>query len=395
MVSVREADKIILESIMDFGTENIPFEAALGRVLAEDILADRDLPPFNRVTMDGIAIDFKAYAKGIRSFKIQGIIAAGEPPQDLIAEDYCLEIMTGALLPLGCDCIIPYEELEMDKGIARIKSESIKPGQNIHIQGKDKKKGQILAFANQEIQPSLIALAASVGQINLKVRKIPRVIILSTGDELVNPQTIPKNYQIRSSNNYNLKSSLSRFGIKADLIHLPDDPIVTEATLKNCLVQYNVILMSGGVSMGKFDYVPNALENLGVKPLFHKIQQRPGKPFWFGRKENNFVFAFPGNPVSTFLCFIRYFLPWLKASWKMTPKVYYAQLGEDLRFPFQLQYFLQVSLETSLQGEWIAKPIIGNGSGDFSGLVESNAFMELPLERNEFKKGEVFPVWPF
>jgi molybdopterin molybdotransferase len=149
--------------------------------------------------------------------------------------------------------------------------------------------------------------------------------------------------------------------------------------------------------MGKFDYIPQALEDLAVQPLFYKVQQRPGKPLWFGRHgSGTLVFALPGNPVSGFMCLHRYFLPWLRASLGVAPAaLLYAVLDGDIDFPHPLQYFLQVKLCSNEQGQLLAKPIAGNGSGDFANLVDTDAFMELPKERNNFKKGEVYRIWRF
>jgi molybdopterin molybdotransferase len=149
--------------------------------------------------------------------------------------------------------------------------------------------------------------------------------------------------------------------------------------------------------MGKFDYVPAALEALQVAPLFYKVQQRPGKPFWFGaHPEGPLVFALPGNPVSGFMCIHRYFLPWLRASLGVAPEAaLYAVLDEDFSFAPPLQYFLQVTLRSSPQGQLLATPVAGNGSGDFANLVDTDAFMELPAERDNFKQGEVYRVWRF
>jgi molybdopterin molybdotransferase len=254
----------------------------------------------------------------------------------------------------------------------------------------------VLVKANQFITPAIIAIAATVGRTSLLVKKLPTVIIISTGDELVDIHETPAPFQIRRSNNYTLHAVLSQYELHADMLHLPDDASFIETALKRCIDEYDVIILSGGVSMGKFDYVPAALENLQVKKLFHKVQQRPGKPFWFGtHPQGALVFAFPGNPVSTFMCFHRYFLPWLKASLQVTTNPSYAILNEDFTFKPALQYFLQVKLHINDKGELLATPVEGNGSGDFANLLLTDAFMELPLERMDFKKGEVFLIWAF
>ncbi len=396
MIKVEEAEKIILEESGDYGTETVSFESCMGRVLAEYIPADRDMPPFNRVTMDGIAINYESFKKGNRSFKIKATQSAGEQPIDINKDDECIEIMTGAVLPATADTMVRYEDIDIKNGIAQIKTGEVVFSQNIHFKGKDKKQYEILVEANQFITPTIITIAATVGKTNLLVKKLPKIVIISTGDELIEINETPAPFQIRRSNDYTLRAILQQYAIHAELLHLPDDPLIIDQKLKRCIDEYDVIILSGGVSMGKFDYVPPALDKLQVKKLFHKVQQRPGKPFWFGKHETGkLVFAFPGNPVSTFMCFHRYFLPWLKKSLQVGMNKVYAILKEDFTFNPALQYFLQVKLSINEKGELMATPLEGNGSGDFANLLQTDAFMELPLERNNFKKGEVFRVWPF
>ncbi|WP_183572044.1 molybdopterin molybdotransferase MoeA [Mucilaginibacter sp. X5P1] len=399
MITVEEAEKTIQAELRDYGVEIMPFELTLGRVLAEDIKADRDLPPFNRVTMDGIAVNYDAIENGVSSFHIKATQAAGDPPGVVHEPDHCIEIMTGAALPLSVDTVIRYEDLEIRAGLASvlISPNHIKKGQNIHFQGRDKKQHDIVAESGQIISPAIISLVASVGETELRVKKMPRVVIISSGDELVEVEQIPLVYQIRRSNNYTVKAVLQQHGIEAAMLHVPDDPEITKRLIQQCLLNYDVILLSGGISMGKFDYIPKALEELNVQQLFHKVEQRPGKPFWFGKHENGVVvFAFPGNPVATFMCLHRYFLTWLQATLGLKPQpAAYAVLDRDFNFLPALKYFLQVHLQVNESGQLMATPIEGNGSGDFANLADTNAFMELPLEKNHFAKGEVYRVWMF
>jgi molybdopterin molybdotransferase len=397
MITVEEAEKIILEQVTDYGAEIIPFELALGRVLAEDIKADRDLPPFNRVTMDGIAVNYNAVESGISTFRIKNTQAAGDEPVDIEEQNECVEIMTGAVLPSSADTVIRYEDLELRAGLATLVTHEIKRGQNIHYKGNDKKQGDIVTRIGQLITPAIISLVASVGETELRVKKLPRVVILSSGDELVEVDQMPAPYQIRRSNNYTVSAVLKQHGLEAVMLHIPDNPEIIKKQLKNCLENYDVLLLSGGISMGKFDYIPKALEELQVNKLFHKVQQRPGKPFWFGRHDNGpLVFAFPGNPVATFMCLHRYFLPWLRASLGLAAKPpVFAVLDRRVSFHYPLKYFLQVKLYNNEYCQLMATPIEGNGSGDFANLVDTDAFMELPLERNEFKKGEYFRITDF
>jgi molybdopterin molybdotransferase len=399
MISVEQAENIIQSELRDYGAEIMPFELTLGRVLAENIKADRDLPPFNRVTMDGIAVNYNAVANGISSFHIKSTQAAGDVPFEINEPDHCVEIMTGAALSTSVDTVIRYEDLVIRADVASILSNpvEIKRGQNIHLQGRDKKKGDMVAKMGELVTPAIISLAASVGEAELRVKKLPRVVIISSGDELVEVEQTPLVYQIRKSNNYTVKAVLQQHGLDAAMIHIPDDMEVTKEKITFCLQNFDVILVSGGISMGKFDYIPNALEEMQVEQLFYKVEQRPGKPFWFGKHDNGVVvFAFPGNPVATFMCMHRYFLPWLQASLGLHPKpAVHAILGDRITFNPKLKYFLQVKLNVNEYGHLIAMPIEGNGSGDFANLADTDAFMELPADRDHFHKGEVHKVWPF
>ncbi|AZA84346.1 molybdopterin molybdenumtransferase MoeA [Chryseobacterium lactis] len=395
MISVQQAEEIILSQIKDFGTEEIFYENALGRVLAENIVADCDLPPFNRPTVDGIAINFNSYEKGIRSFTIKAVQAAGEVPFSIDNEDECIEIMTGAALHTSIDTVIRYEDISIDNNIASLTID-LKQGQNIHRKGKDKKTGEILVQAHQVITPAILGIAASVGKTLLSVKKLPRVVIISTGDEMISAETTPTPFQIRRSNGITIKSVLEKYKMNADWLHWNDDFEFIKKELSRCIDKYDILLMSGGVSMGKFDYLPKACEELGIEKLFHKIKQRPGKPFWFGKSPNEkLVFAFPGNPVSVFMCLHRYFIPWLERSLRIPETTQYAVLQNDIDFPFPLQYFAQVKLSVNQSGQLIAESVDTNGSGDFSHLADTHAFIELPLEKTECKKGEVYKIWKY
>ncbi|WP_083190077.1 molybdopterin molybdotransferase MoeA [Chryseobacterium artocarpi] len=396
MITVQQAEEIILSQAQDFGKEEISYNHALGRVLAENLTADRDLPPFDRPTVDGIAIRYDAYEKGIRSFTVKAIQSAGESSISIDSEEECIEIMTGAALDHSVDTVIRYEDISINEGIATINID-IKKGQNIHLKGRDKKEGEVLVNANQIITPAIIGIASSIGKTSILVKKLPKIIIISTGDEMVSPESFPSPYQLRRSNGITIQSVVKKYNIEADTLHLNDDYEEIKKELSRCINEYDVLLMSGGVSMGKFDYLPKVCEELEVEKLFHKIKQRPGKPFWFGKnKDQKLVFAFPGNPVSVFMCLHRYFIPWLEKSLEISgTSPMFAVLQNDIDFPFALQYFAQVKLGVNELGQITAESVNTNGSGDFSHLADTNAFIELPLEQNSFKKGEVYKVWKY
>jgi molybdopterin molybdotransferase len=396
MTTVAEAEKIIMQEVTGYGTEALRFQQALGRVLAENIVADRDIPASNRATMDGIAINYKSLESGVNSFTVRATQAAGDTPAELTNENECIEIMTGASLSGSANTVVRYEDLDIKDGVAALKINNIKQGQNIHKKGIDRKQGDIVVPANTLITADVISAAAFTGYTTLTVKKNPRVIVFSNGDELMDVADNPPPHKIRRTNSYTIAAALQELQIHADIMHLPDDAAVIKAQLRESLSNYDVIIACGGVSMGKYDYVAQALENLSVKKLFHKVQQRPGKPFWFGTHgQGTKVFAFPGNPVSAFMCLHRYFIPWHKACMGMTTNSWYASLNEDVQFEPALQYFLPVRLHMDATAQLLATPVKGNGSGDLMNLADTHAFMELPLEHNNFKKGDIYRVWPF
>jgi len=298
-----------------------------------------------------------------------------------------MEVMTGAVLPENTDTVIRYEDVVINNGIATVNLESVEQGKNIHTKGKDRRQGDILIKINTMITAAEIGVIASVGKGIVKVAKTPRVIIVSTGDELVEVNEIPLAHQIRRSNAFSLVSLLEKMNIKADTSHITDDKELLKQKIASYLNTYDVLLFSGAVSKGKYDFLPEVLEELSVKKLFHKVAQRPGKPFWFGSKARKSVFAFPGNPISTYVNCLAYFYPWFAKSTGVELKNETVILGEDVLFKPQLTYFLQVKIEIK-EGHLLAFPIKGNGSGDLVSLVEADGFIQLPMEQINFKKGE-------
>jgi molybdopterin molybdotransferase len=394
MVSVEEAESIILGNLFKPKVTQVDIEHAAGHVLAEAIEADRDFPPFNRVAMDGIAINFQSFMFGQREFSLEGIQAAGIPSKKLQQENNALEVMTGAMLPEGTDSVIRYEDLDIENGIAKILIDSIEPNQNIHPQGQDCKKGERLLVEGFKISPAEIALLASVGKNQVSVFELPKTAIISTGDELVGVDEQPLPWQIRRSNAYALQAAFQQMGHRADQFHISDNEESLVRELKKIFKNYELIILSGGVSKGKYDFVPKTLEQLGVKKLFHQVSQKPGKPLWFGQSESQTAFALPGNPVSTYMCFYRYIKPWLEKSLGLRSEKSVAMLATDFQFKPTLTYFLQVKTVNE-QGKLMAYPHAGGGSGDFANLKDVNGFLELPAHQTEFSAGDIFPFYPF
>jgi len=398
MISVKEAERIVLDNTIPYPSVKIPLDIAVGRVLREKIIADHDFPPFHRVMMDGIAINHEDYAQGIRRFSLQETQGAGDRPVMLKKMGNCIEIMTGAVLPAGTDTVVPYEDLQMDveRGFAILDAQEVIKGKNVHTKGADRKAGDVLVEPGMMMLGPEIGLAASVGMTELSVTKNPRVTIISSGNELVDIDQKPEPHQIRKSNTYAIQAELMRWGIRSDMMHLRDDRAAMEQSLVKALNDCDILILSGGVSKGKYDYIPEVLESLGVLRLFHRIKQKPGKPFWFGRKGNTPVFAFPGNPVSTFMCFHRFLIPWLRESMGIRDsRRSYARLAEDVQIKGNLTYFLQVEVTVTHEGHLRATPFKGSGSGDHANLNNANAFMELPAGKLSFKKGESHPIFLF
>ena len=393
MISVENALATVLKNTQDSGVEKIPFLESSGRILKEAIVADRDFPPFNRVAMDGICIDKTVFDKGQRSFEIENIQPAGSEQLTLQNPENCIEVMTGAVLPKNANAVIRYEDVTIANGMATVNIDAIKDFQNIHPQGKDQLKNDLLIEKNHLITAAEIAVIATVGKSKVLVAKQPKVLIISTGDELVGVDETPKPHQIRRSNVFSLVSLLEHLKIAAATKHLNDDKATLTEKITTYLNMYDVLLFSGAVSKGKFDFLPEVLDVLNVNKHFHRVAQRPGKPFWFGTNSETktAVFAFPGNPISTFVNCLAYFYPWYKKSIGLPLVEQTAILEEDVFFKPNLDYFLQVFV-SSKNGKLFAKPIKGNGSGDLVSLVNANAFIHLPNHKTEFKKGEIHTI---
>ncbi|MCO4292375.1 molybdopterin molybdotransferase MoeA [Solitalea sp. MAHUQ-68] len=394
MLTVQEAFACVMNTAVDFGIEEVSITQAHGRILRETIYADRPFPPFDRVTMDGIALNFQDYENGRTDFEIQGLQAAGFQQQKL-QHNGCIEIMTGAILPDNTDTVVPYEDIFRNQNTFSI-IKGIQKGQNIHQQGSDVKKGEALLYPGIKITGAEIAVLATVGKTNIRVSRQPKIALVATGDELIAINEEPKLHQLRISNVYAFQSVLNEIGVEAYIHHIKDDKETLHKEFSNLFAQYDLIICSGGVSAGKFDYIPEVLKELNVATRFHKVKQRPGKPLLFAVSDKNVpFFGLPGNPVSGFMCLHRYVLPWLYQSLQMNPVPVQMQavLTKDVKFDKPLTYFIPVNVQVTSQGSLHANPHLTNGSGDFAILTSANAFMELDEKKDEFKAGEIYPVW--
>ena len=391
-IPYEKALSILEEHKGNFPTETRDLEDCIGTYLGEDLIADRDFPPFDRVTMDGIAIVYSTFESGKNEFTIEDTAAAGTPQKTLSDISNCIEVMTGAIMPNGVDTVIRYEDLTINGKKATINLDALKYKQNVHFKGIDIAKGAIIVSKGKKLSSAEINIAAAVGKATLKVQKMPKAVIFSTGDELVPVDQTPKLHQIRRSNIYGIQATLKEWGVPADLKHLADDKSEMLQVISKALDEFDLFIFTGGVSKGKFDYLPDVLEELQVKKHFHKIQQRPGKPFWFGSNTNGkMIFALPGNPVSSFVCVYMYLRFWLQKSLAIEPETLYVKLKNDVEFKPDLVYFLEATLESQLDGTLVAEAIKGNGSGDFANLVKTDGFLILPQNKSQFFANEVYP----
>ncbi len=393
MLTPAEADAAIAAALVPVSQEMTPLPACAGRILRMALQAERDAPPFDRVAMDGIAFRYESGSR--RRFRVAGIQAAGSPALSLASAGDCFEVMTGAVLPRSCDTVVPVEDLRMTEGHAEL-NEGVRPspGRHVHRRGSDARAGDILLGAGTRLAAPELAVAASTGIAELPVSRVPRIAVVTTGDELVEPGAPILDHQVRRSNAYGLAAALTLAGFPpvSDL-QLPDLEDVIRTALDVALQEHDVLVLSGGVSAGRFDHVPGVLASLDVRSHFHGIAQRPGRPMWFGTSAaGKAVFALPGNPVSVLVCLSRYVIPALErliGAPVRPPRP--AVLAQDYRFEKALTCFLPVSLGYDQQGRMFAEPRPTHGSGDFIALAGTDGFVELPPGPATHAAGLVVP----
>ncbi|MFO1426131.1 MAG: molybdopterin molybdotransferase MoeA [Steroidobacteraceae bacterium] len=397
MISPAEADGLIGQHLNCLPIESLPLTQCAGAILRENVYGERDQPPFDRVAMDGIAIDSAAVRQGARRLHVQALQAAGDPPLTLANGQHCIEIMTGAMLPTGCDAVVPVEQIRTAEGFATLGDDAApEPYANVHRRGSDSRQGALLLAAGGRLGAPEIAVAAGAGMARIRVSAQPTIIVVSTGNELVEPGEPIEPHQIRRSNAYGIVTALrQRSFLRVADDHVVDDAEALRRRLRVHLDTHDILILSGGVSMGRLDLVPQVLQSLGVREVFHKISQRPGKPMWFGiGPTGTAVFALPGNPVSTLVCLSRYVFPALYAAMGLAPAVEERlALAAAVEVRPALTYFMPVRIRADDWGRAWAHPAPTNGSGDFTSLAGTDGFVELPPGPNTYAKGFVTRVY--
>ncbi len=389
-LTVAQAERLIQQTAPLWPAERVSLQAATGRMLRQNVLAERDLPPYDRATMDGIALRWRTWSAGQREFALEGIQSAGQAPARLSSAHAAWRIATGAPLPGGADTVVPVERITETKGGVRIADE-YRPtrGQFIHKQASDRRAGALLLKAGQRIGGVEMALLSANGVAKPQVGLDPRIALVSTGDELVGLDSRPESWQIRSSNGPAMSAQLQHHGFgNVTAIHAPDDPTILARRIREVLTRNDALILSGGVSKGAKDYVPGVLTQLGAKPVFHRIRQRPGFPLWFGMHDQKPIFGLPGNPVSSLVCLRRYVIPALNKAQGAGPAGFeHAALTEEVTFKPNLTWFLPVRLSTDRNGQLLAHPRQTNTSGDFASLAQTDGFAQLPANRTQFRTG--------
>lgn len=383
MKTFLEAQTIVFSSAAPPGKESVPLKDALGRVLAEPLLADSDLPPFSRSAMDGYAC---RKADLNEPLEVIETIPAGSDPEKSIGKGECSKIMTGAKIPEGCDMVIRIEDTELNdegKVIVRVKGVN----SNIRYRGEDLKKGSEILKAGIQINKQHIGILAMSGKINPVVYQLPSVGIIATGAELVPPESVQEKSRIRNSNGPQLTAQVSAMGLPAEDFGIAtDDRERIRNLVYEGLKRHRIVLISGGVSAGDYDFVPDILAGIGMEIRFHKMKVRPGKPLLFAVRDDQYVFGIPGNPVSTFVqfeCLIKPFLRKLMGIGEFE-KRYAMFSGEDYQHvESELQYFLPVRIT-----EDGVLTLTYHGSGHLVSYAGADGILEIPPGKTFIRKGE-------
>ncbi len=392
LISITEAEQLILSSPLRADTELVSLEHADQRILRTAISADRHSPPFDRVMMDGIAICYDDFQKSPFPglvIPLSGVQAAGAPQQTLQAQAHAIEVMTGAPLPRKTDCIIPVELYTIIEGSAHLHPNCTpQRWQYIHKKGSDSLKGDALLPPGTILGATELGIAASVGASQLEVSRLPKLGLLTTGDEVIPPDQSPLEHQIRQSHPTVLTSLIRRNHFAStNHTHLLDNEDSIRKAIQASLLQSDILVLTGGVSKGKYDYVAPLLRELLGAPLFHGVLQRPGKPFAYWRTEQQQIFALPGNPVSVLATATRYLLPALRHYLKASPQQNVIPLGSDLNWQVPLSGLIPCQLR---HGTLIVKQ--PRNSGDYTSLANIDGFAQ--VEQQSYPIGSSLKYYP-
>jgi molybdopterin molybdotransferase len=374
--------------------EKVSLRHAVGRVLAEVIVADRDQPPFPRTTRDGFACRAEDLPGG--SLRIVGQLRAGEAwTGGEVGRGEAVEIMTGAAVPPGADSVVMIEHVSVSDGhLSLSASRALAPGDNVVSTGAEAKAGDVVVPAGRRLRVTEIAAAAACGAANVEVWAEPRVAILATGDELVEVHEKPQRQQIRNSNSYSLAAQvIAAGGIPQMVAIVADDPSATQQAIREASA-CDLILLTGGVSMGRFDFVEQALLALGAEFFFTGVRIQPGKPVVFGKLPGPYFLGLPGNPISTIVTFALFAGPLLRAMGgerETKPRFVLARVEQEIRVKPGLTRFLPAQMDSDVRGARV-RWLPWHGSGDLAAAARANAFLVVPENAEQLAAGEIASV---
>lgn len=392
MITYEKAIEIVQSNIIQLGTERVELPKSLNRVLREDIFSDMNMPPFNKSAMDGFACRKEDIGNEL---EIIESIQAGYKPKKIVGKNQCSKIMTGAQIPEGADCVIIFEDVEYISE-NKIKFLKEKTSNNICYKGEDVIVGQKLLSSGIRITEKVISSIAMVGNWQPLVSIKPKVGIISTGDEIVEPFSKPNESQIRNTNAYQLLFQVEKFGCIPNyygIVKDKEEEILS--ALKKAKEENDLIILTGGVSMGEFDLIPESLKKVGFNLLFEKVQQQPGKPTVFGKDESKFVFGMPGNPVSSFIVF-EFFAKQLLAG-MMGLKTFYKELKLELGQSYKRKRSERLGrIPVQINDDGKVIPVEYHGSAHINSLVDADGIISIPIGVVELKEGtkvNVRPIW--
>lgn len=394
-VEVDEARRIVLESAVAMPAERVTLQEALGRTLAGPITADMDIPPFPNSAMDGYAVRAADLPVPGTELPVSGVVRAGEWPTETMAPGTCWSITTGSPVPAGADTVVPVEEtVECDGGLVRFESVHER-GRHVRRAGRDVERGDTVIEAGAAITPAAMGILAMVGMAEVPVSRRPTISIVSTGDELVAPTEMPRKGQIRNSNATALVAQASAAGAVVDqVLHARDEEESTRLAMEKGLSS-DVLVISGGVSMGTHDIVRGVLEKMGVEWMFWKVRQRPGKPLAFGMMGDRRILGLPGNPVSSSVGFDQYVRPLLLRMQGRHPiwrPRYRAILEGELNKPAGLHVFARGVASAGDGTRLVVRPTGPQGSNLFTSMLLANCLVHLPAEWDAAPPGSVVEI---
>jgi len=388
MLPFEKALKTVLDSARQLGSERVDIAHAVNRILAEDVTSDTDMPPFNKSAMDGYACRREDLANELTIIET---IQAGASPRMAIESNQCAKIMTGAAVPQGADCVIMIEFTE-NPTANTVRFAGGQTANNICLKGEDVKAGEVVLQKGSRIKPQHIAVLASVGCTQPVVSKRPRVAVLATGDELVQPASKPGPSQIRNSNSFQLMAQIESMGAVARNYGIAKDTDkAIDKIFKEAVDQSDVVIVSGGVSVGDYDLVPGIFKRNNIDLLFEKIAVKPGKPTVFGVSEKVYCFGVPGNPVSTFVQFELLVKPFLckLMGHNYAPPAIGIPLGESIR---RKKTERQSWIPVAITDTGTLKPVEYHGSAHINALCIADGVVSIGVGVGEIEKGTIVPV---